>query len=328
VKFLFHTHLALDFPDRISEIAEVYQEHEFVIVSGKAQLYEEIPESDVLVDHRIDEELLDAATKLKWMFVPFTGLNSIPWKLLAERNIRVSNNHGNADIVAERAFSLALAVMGRIPEFDRGLRRGYWHRNDSREEPFVFWTSLRGKRVSILGTGAIGCRIAELSSAFTDRITGFRRRAAEVNFGKFSQVTTKLSEALEKCDVCFITLPLTPSTEGLIGAAELKMLEGGYLVNVSRGEIVQEKPLFDVLTGGRLRGAGLDAWYQYPEQFHSRRLPSNLAFHELENVVLSPHAGSHAPEGKLGQLEGTLRNIRSLIDSGFPLDIADPAAGY
>ncbi len=328
MKFLFRTHLALDFPERISEIAEAYHEHEFVTVSGKAQLYKEIADSDVLVDHRIDEELLDAATKLKWVFVPFTGLNSIPWKLLTERGIRVSNNHGNADIVAERAFSLALAVMGRIPEFDRGLRRGYWHRNESREEPFVFWTSLGGKRVSILGTGAIGCRIAEISSAFTDRITGFRRREVEVNSGKFGQITTNLSEALESCDVCFITLPLTPATEGLIGEAELKMMEGGYLVNVSRGEIVKEKPLFDALACGQLRGAGLDVWYQYPEPFHSQRRPSKLAFHELENVVLSPHAGSHAPEGKLGQLEGTLKNIESLIDTGIPLDIADPAAGY
>ena len=106
------------------------------------------------------------------------------------------------------------------------------------------------------------------------------------------------------------------------------MLEDGYLVNVSRGEIVKEKPLFDALACGRLRGAGLDVWYQYPEPFHVERRPSKLAFHGLENVVLSPHAGSHAPEGKLGQLEGALRNIVSLIDTGIPLDIADPVAGY
>jgi hypothetical protein len=65
VKFLFHTHLALDFPERISEIAEAYQKHEFVTVSGKAELYREITDSDVMVDHRIDEELLNAAMKLK-----------------------------------------------------------------------------------------------------------------------------------------------------------------------------------------------------------------------------------------------------------------------
>lgn len=328
MKILFHTHLALDFPEQVQEFAAGFPDHEFVSVSGKTQLFAEIVDADVLVDHRVSDELLDRSTRLKWLFVPFTGVNGIPWELLVRRGVRVSNNHGNAGIVAERSFSLALALLGRVPEFDRGLRRGYWHRNDSREEPFIFWTSLTGKRVSILGTGAIGCRIAEMCSAFTDDITGFKRTSPEVHYPGFRRTTTNLSDALENCDLCFVALPLTEATKGLIGAPELAMLKGGYIVNISRGEIVQEKPLYDALSSGELKGAGLDVWYQYPEPFHGNRLPSELDFHEMQNVVLSPHAGSHAVEGKLGQLEGTLKNLAALIENGEPLDIADPAAGY
>lgn len=328
MKIVFHTHLVLDFPDRLKEYIKLFPEHEFVSVSGSPQLHAEIVDADVLVDHRISDELLDMAPLLKWIFVPFTGVNKIPWELLKRRGIRVSNNHGNAGIVAERAFSLALATLGRVAEYDRGLRRGYWHRNDSREEPFIFWTSLAGKRVSILGTGAIGCRIAEMCGPFTDDITGFKRTSPEVNYPGFRRITTDLSDALENCDVCFVTLPLTDATEGLIAAGELALLKGGYIVNISRGTIIQEQALYDALSTGELKGAGLDVWYQHPNPFHVNQMPSELGFHELDNVVLSPHAGSHAVEGKFGQLEGTLKNLTALFETGEPLDIADPATGY
>ncbi|MCK5250792.1 MAG: hypothetical protein KAJ98_12555, partial [Spirochaetaceae bacterium] len=109
MKFLFHTHLALDFPERLGDFITAYPGHEFVSVTGRDRLFTEITDTEVLVDHRITEELLDAAPRLKWIFVPFTGVNRIPWNLLEGRGIRVSNNHGNAMIVAERAFALALA---------------------------------------------------------------------------------------------------------------------------------------------------------------------------------------------------------------------------
>lgn len=328
MKVLFHTHLTLDFPEQLRNFTAGFPDHRFVTVSGKEQLFAEIADADVLVDHRISEELLDQAPRLKWIFVPFTGVNKIPWELLENRGIRVSNNHGNAGIVAERSFSLALALMGRVAEYDRGLRKGYWHRKDSREEPFIFWTSLTGKRVSILGTGAIGCRIAEMCAPFTEDITGFKRSSPEVNYPGFRRITTNLTDALENCDLCFVTLPLTEATKGMIGTRELAMLKGGYIVNISRGEIIQEQALFDALGSGVLKGAGLDVWHQYPSPFHANCLPSELGFHELDNVVLSPHAGSHAVEGKLGQLEGTFKNLAALIETGEPLDIADPAVGY
>jgi len=192
----------------------------------------------------------------------------------------------------------------------------------------VMWTSLLGARVSILGTGAIGSAIARLVAPFTDDVIGFRRRSSAEVPPHFRSVTTDLHEALAMARVCFVALPHTPATDGLLGPEELALLEGAFLVNVSRGPIVAEQPLYAALAQGRLGGVGIDAWYNYPNPFAADAYPSQHPFHELENVVLSPHAGSHAPEGKLGQLEGTLENLAALIESGCPLDVVDPMAGY
>ncbi|MFW6293547.1 MAG: NAD(P)-dependent oxidoreductase [Spirochaetota bacterium] len=328
MKIVFHTHLAVDFSERIAAFAARFPDHDFVVAAEEAELVAAIPNADVLVDHRITPDLLDAAGELKWVFVPFTGVNTLPWELLNEHGVQVSNNHGNAAIVAERALALALASMGRVAEFDRGMRRGHWFRRDESREPFVMWTSLLGARVSILGTGAIGSAIARLVAPFTDDVVGFRRRSSAEVPPHFRSVSTDLHEALSGARVCFVALPHTAATDSLLGEEELVLLEGAFLVNVSRGSIVAERPLYDALAQGRLAGAGIDAWYTYPNPFASDAYPSGYPFHELENVVLSPHAGSHAPEGKLGQLEGTLKNLAALIETGRPLDVVDRSAGY
>lgn len=328
MKILFHTHLAIDYPEEIDSLISRYPDHQFSVAHDRNDLLREIPDADVLVDSQIGESVLDLAGKLKWLFVPFTGVNSIPFEILENRGIRVSNNHGNASLVAERALALALALLGRVVEFDRGMRHGYWFRNSGKETPFVFWESLQGKRALILGVGAIGRRIALLLKPFNCDVAGWRRRSDVPDPSGFTAITESLEEALSLCDICFVALPLTSATRGLIGEKELELLKGKWLINVARGPIVDEKPLFTALKTGRLAGAGLDAWYQYPEPFHTDRFPSEYPFHELDNVVLSPHAGSHAPEGKGGQLAGTLENLAALIENNQPKDIVDTAEGY
>lgn len=328
MKILFNTHLALDFPEKIERIAARFPEHNFRTVRDTDGLNSEIKDTDVLVDHRINGELLDAAPKLAWIFVPFTGVNRLPLEECARRGIRVCNNHGNARYTAERGLALALALMGRVVEFDQGLRQGYWHRNESVESPFILWDSLFKKKITILGTGAIGGWIARLLAPFGGEIIGFRRSSRKPAPEEFSRITSDLKSSLSEADLLFITLPLTEATRGMIGPEELALLKDSYLVNMSRGEIVEEEPLFQALKQRELKGAALDVWYRYPKPFASLQLPSRFPFQELQNVVLSPHAGSHTAEGKEGQLDGTLENLAALLENGKPLDTVDPSQGY
>ncbi len=328
LKFLFHTHLTSDYPDTISSLREEYPEHLFAVADSKEKLFTDITDADVLIDHRASEELLNTATQLKWLFVPFTGTNGVPFNLLQSHGVRVSNNHGNAALVAERAFALTLSLLGRVSEFDRGMRRGHWFRNKGGTNPYIFWQSLRGRRVFILGTGAIGREIAALLKPFDCEILGWRRNPGAVKPPEIDRMAESLEEGLKYCDVCYVTLPLTDSTRGLLGSKELDLIGKGWLINIARGPVIDEKALFVALKSGRLSGAGLDVWHRYPEPDYTDQLPSEYPFHEMENVVLSPHAGSHAPEGKGGQLTGTLKNIRALIENGIPEDIVNPLEGY
>jgi phosphoglycerate dehydrogenase-like enzyme len=121
-----------------------------------------------------------------------------------------------------------------------------------------------------------------------------------------------LPELLPAADVLVSCLPLTTRTEAIIGEAELALLpENALLVNVGRGAVVQEKALFNALRSGRLGGAGLDVWYQYPsEEARANTPPSAYPFGELDNVVLSPHRA-----GALGMGESELMRMDALAVS-------------
>jgi phosphoglycerate dehydrogenase-like enzyme len=325
---LFYTHLAHDFPEYIEELRRGYPAHHFEVVESREALRAAIGDAEALVWGRPEEQLLDKAPKLSTLFVPFTGINRLPFDYLRRRGITVSNNHGNAVVVAERAVALAFTLLGRVVEFHSALSAGLWHRRDDPQHPFEYWHSLYGKAVSILGTGAIGRHIAAMLAGMRCEVTGYRRNPAGEPPAGFGQVTGSLAEACGAAEVIFVTLPLTAETEGLLTRRNIGLLDGKWVINVARAEIIEEQPLYQGLASGRIFGAALDVWYRYPEPFNRPTLPAHYPFHTLPNVVMSPHAASHAVEGKRYQMEGTVRNIRALLEQGAPQDIADLTAGY
>ncbi len=328
MRILFNSYLALELPELVEQLQQRFPEHEILVLENETEVIEKLPETEILVAHKVTEEQVARAANLHWVFIPYTGVNLIPFNMLRDRGMQVSNNHGNSRAVAERAVALAFAICGRVPEFDQDLRRGNWHRTDDPLHPFDFWTSLSDKRISILGTGEIARHIAAFLTPFTGNIMGFRRRKEESLPEGFKTVTTDLTEALAYGDICFVTLPQTDATMGLIGRKELELLKGGFLINISRGKIVDEAALFDSLYNGILKGAGIDAWYRYPKPFTADTLPGNLPFHTLKNVVLSPHAASHTDDAKVLQFSETLRNLELLLKTGKPENIVDPESGY
>ena len=157
--------------------------------------------------------------------------------------------------------------------------------------------TLAGKTAVILGYGAIGHRIAPVCRALGMSVVGIRRHEPPEpidSSGVHVYAWTHLHELLPRADVLLCVLPQTPETTGLIGAGELALLPPhAILVNVGRGRVIDEEALYHALADRRIKAAGIDVWYEYPkdEEARTHTWPSRFPFHELDNVVMTPHRG-------------------------------------
>jgi len=237
-------------------------------------------------------EFVEASPNLDTLIVPWAGIPNATRELMLDfPEITVHNLHHNAAPTAETALALLFAAAKYVLPYDKSLRKHDW---SLRYEPNSSLL-LSGKTALILGYGAIGQYVGKVLKALEMRVLGVRRNpqgetdgVAEI-FG-----LEKLPKLLPQAHVLIIALPLTPATEHLIGETEIALLPAeAVLVNVGRGPIVEAAALYRALRDGHLKGAGIDVWYNYPPDPESRSHtpPADFPFHELENVVMSPHRG-------------------------------------
>jgi phosphoglycerate dehydrogenase-like enzyme len=279
-------------------------------------IVEEDGPCDVLVHGTPDRARIEASVGLRAVVIPYAGVPRATRELLREFTaVEVHNLHHNAAPTAELAIALLLAAGKTLVPLDRALRRHDWRPRYAPERRDDF--SCAGRTALVLGYGAIGRRVAAGCRGLGMQVTATRRSVVGPCTGPDEvHGPDALESLLPRAHALFVCLPSTGETDGLLGAAQLARLpDGAVLVNVGRGPIVDEEALFNELASGRL-AAGLDVWYRYPEEEEARAdtAPATHAFHELDNVVLSPHrAGLCAETERLraealaGMLNGTAR---------------------
>ncbi|MGI9520492.1 MAG: 2-hydroxyacid dehydrogenase [Hyphomicrobiaceae bacterium] len=249
-------------------------------------------DADVLVSMSFTREMADAAPKLKLLQVPGAGIDRVD-RSAVRPGTSVSNVYGHETGIAEYVIGSMIALSRSFLHLDKELRLGKWDSQwavDSPAPPLM--PELSGKTVAILGYGHIGEAVARRASAFGMKVTAIRRTVSGpppeplVRLEKIEMIDSILSEA----DFVVVTLPLTADTKGLLNAARLsRMKPEAYLINVARAAIADEQALFEALSRKLIAGAALDVWYRYPKDANPT-LPSTFPFHELSNVLLSPHA--------------------------------------
>jgi phosphoglycerate dehydrogenase-like enzyme len=282
----------------------------------------------ILVAGRPGRELIEAGRCLDVLIIPWAGIPVSTRALMAEfPQIAVHNLHHNAASTAELALTLMFAAAKSLVPMDQALRRGDWHYRTQMEMSLL----LESKTALILGYGEIGQRVGRVLDALGMRVLAIRRNPGTGDAGIPVHPPDALHDLLPQADVLFLTLPLTEQTRGLIGAAELELLpQGAILVNVGRGPIVDQGALYHALESGKLHGAGLDVWYNYPpdEESKSDTPPADFPFHQLNNVVMSPHRGGHTEEtGYLRMIH--LAESLNAAARGEPIPNAvDLQAGY
>ncbi len=319
--------LTKEWLSKFEKIDNEFSEHE-IITFNNANPYEHIENADVIVGGHLNEEELEKAKKLKVIFVPWAGVNGLPWEKIREKNITVSNNHGNSRYVAERAVGMLLTLLGKIVTFHNDLTKGIWHGFSAGAPKTDMWDTIQDKTCGIIGYGSIGKNIARFIKCFGCSIIAHKKNPPDNEDNLVDRFSLDLHETLELSDIVFIALPLTKETMGIIGKKELKYLQGKYLVNISRGKIVEEYALYESLRNGQLKGAALDVWYNYPEKRDKPALPSKYPVHTLPNVVLSPHVGGFTPSSLQKMSQKTYEHLKKYLLNGIIAEEVNPDLMY
>ncbi|MFW9869339.1 MAG: 2-hydroxyacid dehydrogenase, partial [Candidatus Thorarchaeota archaeon] len=258
------------------------------------------------------------------------GIDRVDLDAVKDRgDIIVCNNHVNSAEVAEFAISLLFAVAKNLIPSDRELRAGNWVHRWGGPVPNI---EIRGKKMLIVGLGHIGADIAKRLKSFEVTITAATRSGTSNNehlvdqLVRIEEVKTHVGES----DFVILSLPLTDESTGLVDREFLSLMKSNsILVNISRGQIIDEQALYEALKDKRIHGAGIDVWWRYPSKWRGTAIPpSDVPFHELDNIVVSPHRAAYSENVERELFLFAAKNILSFIRGKTPLNIIDIERGY
>ncbi|HZK40076.1 MAG TPA: NAD(P)-dependent oxidoreductase [Atribacterota bacterium] len=289
-----------------------------------------LKEVEVVIGGTFTKEDLEQAKKLKLIQIPFAGVDKLDFSLYKNYpDIFICNIHTNKNAVAEHAFALILALAKNIVVNDRDLRLGRWH-GFSTKEPTI---QLQGKSLGIVGLGSIGWEIAKIGHALGMKVFALKRKIEEKDLKKkdilaFLGEKKDLEKVIKESDFIVVAVPLTKVTSGLIGEKEIKLMKGKYLINISRGVVIDEEALFKSLKEGNLTGAAIDTWYQYPSSEQKEMLPSRYDYQKLNNVVISPHTAGYTDGALEENIKSFFDNIVKIYYGEEPENQIDPELEY
>jgi D-3-phosphoglycerate dehydrogenase len=254
---------------------------------------------------RVDAAMLEGAPDLKVVGRAGVGVDNIDVAAASERGVAVMNSPGGNTISAsELTMALMLAVARRVTEADRSIREGRW------ERATLQGIELRGKTLGVIGAGRIGWEVAQRCRAFGMRVIVYDPYLALDRADELHPLLVSLDRLIESSDIITLHVPLNAETRGMIGTDALgRMKKGAFVINVSRGGVVDEDALALALTDGRIAGAGLDVYEQEP-------LSPDSPLLQAPNLVLTPHLGASTKEAQIQVALEVARNMRAALALG------------
>jgi D-3-phosphoglycerate dehydrogenase len=275
------------------------------------ELKERIKGADIVIVgwSSLTEDVIESTEKLKIVSIWATTCHYVDLQTAWERGIVVTHVPGYAtEAVAEHVFALLLAAIRKLASADEHVRRGDfdWRSFEGIE--------LAGKTLGIIGTGSIGCRVAEIGKAFRMQIFAFDKYPNVKKAEEIGMKYVDLHTLLKQSDIVTLHVPLTSETERLIGKKEIEaMKNGAILINTSQGKVIDEKALIDALKSRKLSCAGLDVFEEEPPA------KDNPLF-TLDNATLSPHCGFHTVEAVKRCTDICIDNILRFLE-GSPQNV-------
>ena len=270
----------------------------------KTEMRAAAKDAEVLIINKtvVDKAFFDACPKLKCICLLATGYNNVDLVTARERGVAVCNVPGySTDAVAQLVFGFFLQFAVSLPQYQTSVRDGVWCA--STRSNYLSWPihELAGKTLGIIGYGGIGKKVGQIGNAFGMKVLVHTRTPKEDGIAEFAS----LSEVLRRSDFLTLHCPLTEQTKGLIGREELAMMKPtAYLVNTSRGAVVEEQALAEALNNGVIAGAGIDVLDAEP-------MAISCPYRTAKNCLVTPHIGWAAQEARARLLLEVAENIRA-----------------
>jgi glyoxylate reductase len=277
----------------------------------KLELIEAVKMADVLVPtvtDKIDSNILSQAGENLLLIANYgTGVDHIDLASSHQRGITVTNTPDVlTEDTADMTLALMLAVPRRVAEGQRALRSEAWQ---GWSPTWMLGHRIYGKRLGIIGMGRIGTAVARRARGFGLSVHYHNRHRVHSDVEEELEATywESLDQMLSRVDIISVNCPHTPATFHLLSARRLSLLQShAFIVNTSRGEVIDENALTRMLIAGEIAGAGLDVFEHEPAV--------NPRLNKLDNVLLLPHMGSATYEGRIEMGEKVLINIKSFVD--------------
>jgi glyoxylate reductase len=283
----------------------------------REQMLDAAARAEVLVPtvtDRVDREVIEAAGPNLKMIASFgTGVDHIDFTAARQRDIIVTNTPDVlTEDTADMTMALILAVPRRLVEGERLVRDGAWN---GWSPTGMLGRRIWGKRLGIIGMGRIGTAVARRAKGFGLSVHYHNRNRVPEEVEREVEAThwASLDQMIAHMDILSINCPHTPATYHLLNSRRLGLMKShAYVVNTSRGEVIDEAALVKALSQGQIAGAGLDVYENEPAV--------NPKLLRLSNVVLLPHMGSATIEGRINMGERVIINIKTWVDGHNPPD--------
>jgi len=294
----------------------------WTIEQPKAELFDLASKASILVvtaeltyskDKQLIEDLIRAGKQLQLIQVPFSGMEWLHPDWLPA-GCKVCNTNQHSEPIAEYVMLGILEFAVNMRLMDRELRQGRWTYGGSIVRGKKH-SEIQHKTIGFIGYGHIAKRVTELATPFGMKFLAISRNPKQDSRLGWWKDSSHLDELLSESDYILITSPLSDSTRDLINERTLKKMKPtGVIINVARGPIINEEAIYQALKHRQIGGALLDVWYQYASTENLEMQPSAFPFHELDNVIMTPHTASWTDDLDARRIESVTQNIQNFIN--------------
>jgi len=269
--------------------------------------------ADALVVGRFNEQTLVDAKCCQWVHCTSAGVDRLLFKSFLDSSVPLTNSRGIHPVpIAEHIFGCILCFEKKLMSYIRKQQDRIWEKERAAE--------LYGRTLGIIGIGRIGQRVAEIGKVFGCHVLGVRRTDAPVD--GIDRIYTTLEPVLKESDYVILCLPSTEDTKNIIGREEISAMKSdAVIINIGRGEAIDDDALLEALRTQQIRGAALDVFNEEP-------LPKDSPYYDLDNVLITPHSSGSTFRYDERGIEILVDNLRAYLEHREMPTVVDKVAGY